>query len=528
MCRMTQIWAARSRWHHPYTDIERVAELFEVRADSIRRYLADPNHPFPQAADRVGARKLWALSPLYRYIDTCRPQLRSRIPRLCPLTDSLGPATFMGSTSFTPERMGWAYALHAWQPADGRGLVAVAYPEYLSHAASKVEIEQVAERFPNLTAIAFVTGTSTNVAHPWSQERQPEIYVYDRGYTGPFLRDDYGRASFGYGWFDLANLLRVDLPWFSSGLTDIEAIERWRPGAPVMRLTPGIGGKQFYAPNITEFGSSVLRTAEETALVNRVARHANQWIAQWNEYTEDGHDEQPNCPGLAQAAVAAIDDPGPPLSTADVTTVLHMRGPNHEAAARAQRAGWVAELWNPVIVDCSSLTVDQLGELGASWHARLKALPDAAGLELGFALPYGRIQRWRPPPVFLQDPQEPDMWIIQANNEIQITQPAAMRHAVGRLQRVELNSSFMGGFFVDDAGVSWPLPARNRHKYGIGSDSPRASELASTLSKLITDAAAPVAESGSPGSEVHRLRDHLIAMKAPLTMTRTEIAELLQ
>lgn len=523
---MNATWEARSRWHHPFTDIERVAELYDVRPDTIRHYLADQNNPFPREAERVGARKLWALSPLYRHIDTYRPQLRSRIPRLCPLTDSLGPATFLGTTSFTPERVQYAFALHAWQPADGRGPVAIAYPEELSHAASPYEIQEVAARFPALSAIAFATALTTNVAHPWNEERQPQIFVYDRDYTGPFP-DNHGQGWPGYGWFDLANLLRVDLPWFSGGLTDIEAIQQWSPEAPVMSITPGMNGKLCYAPSIAAFGAGAERTPDQMALVNRATANANRRIAEWYEYTAEGHDRWPNSQGLRQAAVAAVDTRAAPLSPTEIAKLLHLHGPSHKATGDARRAGWVVDLWNPVIVDCSSVTVDELGELGEQWRARLQKLPEDTGLELGFAEPYARIGQWSPDPIFLRDPQDPDIWIIQSGNVFHLTLPAAIPYSIGRLQRVELNSSFMGGFFVDDAGISWPLPARNRQKYSIGDDSPRAYDLAATLSKLIDNASTAVPERGLPGREVRRLRDHLVANEAPLTMTRAEITALI-
>jgi hypothetical protein len=40
------------------------------------------------------------------------------------------------------------------------------------------------------------------------------------------------------GWFDIANLLRCDIPYWPTPLRDHNAIMAWRPGAPIRKLGP--------------------------------------------------------------------------------------------------------------------------------------------------------------------------------------------------------------------------------------------------------------------------------------------------
>lgn len=65
-----------------------------------------------------------------------------------------------------------------------------------------------------------------NVEHDGA-ERKP---VYRHNPIGPY-------ANY-YSWADLANLLRVDIPWWSPLVSDLDAMLTWHPGAPVTRIAP--------------------------------------------------------------------------------------------------------------------------------------------------------------------------------------------------------------------------------------------------------------------------------------------------
>lgn len=175
------------------------------------------------------------------------------------------------------------------------------------------------------------------------------------------------------GWFDVAAILRVDLPWWPSGLTDIETIAAWRPNDPVrvLKATHWAGG-----------GASWLTRAAETA--NPETKSVVDTITSWVDYqicddcglTPDGHDRNIERPGLTRAAIADVPAYHSEYGPDDAARALHLIVDDPTIAHPAVRIGKIFDAWLPLTAwDTLILNRDELSSDRGPRH-----LPDATGV----------------------------------------------------------------------------------------------------------------------------------------------------
>lgn len=232
-----EYWQSLSRWFTPSLTAMGFAKKLGTSEASIRQHLAQ-NPDFPQPLER-GFRNRWSEAQCYDFLARYQPKPRSdrgvvsTVPRLYHHGTGLAPARFVAgevvsveAASGRPRR----WPVHLWEPADGRGQVAVAYT-----AAGRESGEHWAPRLlgalrKSSTVVVVTDGTCSLP----DGSAQPEVIVADRmGKRGGEVS-----ALWRFGWFDVAHLLRLDLPWWPSTLRNIDAIAAWRPGHERQALRP--------------------------------------------------------------------------------------------------------------------------------------------------------------------------------------------------------------------------------------------------------------------------------------------------
>ena len=121
--------------------------------------------------------------------------------------------------------------VHAWDPPDGRGHIAVGYPvgdcPGRHHTTGGIPPPRAAElgqrrRHPGRRGCTR--------GHPGLRRMQPAVWVADGCKTLVWGDVDGVRGVERGVWGDIANLLRADLPWWPRGLRERDAMLVWRPG----------------------------------------------------------------------------------------------------------------------------------------------------------------------------------------------------------------------------------------------------------------------------------------------------------
>ncbi|MBE5477896.1 hypothetical protein E3G68_005250 [Mycobacteroides abscessus] len=246
-------WLAKTCWREAFLTSSAVASILVVQESTVRQYAAKAVPGFPVPARRESGRNYWTPDQVFRYIQSDRRQLMGRIPRLYCSQSSIVPAKFLFaerrtivSDSHSPmERSSIDFAVHHWLPADGRGPIAVAYPgprrgddPGWKYAATLLAA------MPNVEAVALVTD---EVSIPHDHDGwQAAIGIAERGEPAldeldipcPVRDRDRRPVVAEWGWYELANLLRVDIPWWPALLRDIDQMVAWLPGAPRQKIRP--------------------------------------------------------------------------------------------------------------------------------------------------------------------------------------------------------------------------------------------------------------------------------------------------
>ena len=114
--------------------------------------------------------------------------------------------------------MSGSFAVHTWQPGDHGRPIAIAYPDrknsmYINNvgATTAALLEQLS---PQVEAVAVPDGgASRSLIIPGTPENEPTIVVAERNPV--YRRYPTSDGTAHYIWSDLANLLRVDIPWWS-------------------------------------------------------------------------------------------------------------------------------------------------------------------------------------------------------------------------------------------------------------------------------------------------------------------------
>lgn len=252
-------WSQLSMWDQPTLSYEDVADVLGMTVAGVRQaYARRATTGFPAPAMRRSRYSLWSPRQIYDYITTARPRLEPHIPALFPRTLGRRPmsSVFVAAEqwrdftpSLWPDPAAWEVAAHYWQPSDGRdGQIIVLYPATGGYAmdrdtAATVGAYYAETRFlAHSQAVAIVTDDSRPLP---GGGLQPAVLIFEhqaRKYP-PLcsirLRRRLARdvdattprpPGYELGWFDLAALLRCDLPWWPVLSRRVEVMARWRPG----------------------------------------------------------------------------------------------------------------------------------------------------------------------------------------------------------------------------------------------------------------------------------------------------------
>ncbi|MGV0808561.1 hypothetical protein [Mycolicibacterium setense] len=461
-------WQQDSQWFRPVLGIDSVAELFDIQPSSVRRYLTE-HSGFPEPSEQRGNRNFWTPASIYRHIWNTRPTRIQHIPRLCPLTDDLGPARFVESEIV--ETRGRTYVLHTWQPGDGRGPVGVAYSRNFELTNSDAAAHLLSLR-SYLSAIALA-GWGSGMQEP----HQPTISVADHAGT-----DWY---PWEIGWLDLAALLHVDIPWWSHGLTDIITMNAWRPGTPIAHIRPQLA--DFTAEHFEQCRPHDGSPADHA--LAELAATTDHALAVASGIWPNGHDDFPNRPGLQHAAMAILGpQPSIPASPDTIREALRHRVTDNDRAIRAVKAASGFEVLLPAIT-YQLLTIDgnHHSTLAGAWRDRLEPVDPLHRNEIGYHWVAHCMEQ--PPQQWWRDPLNPTVWAISdADGAIHATLGTRMP-ARGRIEEITIEDRCP--FFRDSSGHTFPVPSSGGSVHRtLGSGS--IFRLAAAILRLMNDASRDV------------------------------------
>jgi hypothetical protein len=171
---------------------------------------------FPQPSAERG-RNYFTGEQVFRYIVEHRRKARKVVPRLFPRVAEPAPAQFISAQRVSLPEVG-SFAIHIWQPADGDQPIAIAYPDRENtmniHNVARCTADLLKCLPPKIDAVAVPNGeTSPRKVDGDKYEYEPTIVVAER--NPGYRRDPISHGAARYAWSDLANLLRVDIPWWS-------------------------------------------------------------------------------------------------------------------------------------------------------------------------------------------------------------------------------------------------------------------------------------------------------------------------
>lgn len=535
-------WASATNWYIATLEAAHVAEILGIAEGSVRQYAAKPDMSpgFPQPAVRATGRpSLWTPDQIFRYILDARPQCADRIPRLyCPADTK--PAQFMYAESRYIERlspaMGQAvaeFAIHVWNPSDHRGLIAVAYPGQLEGQPWGYAAALLADLPESITAVALVTDdvsmrhdgwqTALGVAErgrPALDERQIQNQIPARDGRAPVVE---------MGWDYLANLLRVDIPWWGPLLRDMQAMCAWRPGTPRQKVRPR---DAFLSPaNFDRLVTAVPAANVEfvrdlTQRMHRLLEGDHIWVL------PVGDQERP---GLVQAAEPLHVLPHMPLTPTkgEYRALLHVPVADQSIAEQACQALRNVPGMDDVIATIARIDLADHGPLAAEWLQQLSKLGPVTGIEaneLGFTyIRYNALGSGATNIQYYRQPRNRHGWTVvidhpEFGKQIYIAL-ATQVDAVGVLTELELNGTT--AFFRDSEGHIWPMPAVSTNSgYSSGYDGTGPRDLFRAVRALTTDAATDLRHSPRPPLEHDPLWNRIHTTKAPLTITESDLASM--
>lgn len=479
------VWNDRSCWASTmWLDLDTTAAVTGLNADTIDDYVARNDSEFPRPnPERRGV--YFSAEHVFRYILKHRGQAHDVVPRLFPRVSEPPPARFMHAKTATLRDVG-SFAVHTWQPGDDGRPIAIAYPDrensiHINNvgAATAALLEQLS---PQVEAVAVPDGgASRSLIIPGTPENEPTIVVAERNPV--YRRYPTSDGTAHYVWSDLANLLRVDIPWWSFLLRDLDAMLAWQPGTPATPVAPYV--PDFDTSHIRALAgandSATLRAAIDT-LINRV-------VTRLNGNTRD--DGNRLTPGLTQAAFSTVDptQPLPELTAGQAAVILHHRAQSH-AAKQALR---VADHWAflPILTYVIEINRTSAGPMARQWVSRLADVAEDRRSELGFWFVSRYLSSGVRPVRWLTDPDNPTSWILQGDNAV-IYAGVGTRTSGANGQLVDAEMDSAAGFFHDGAGQIWPLPDTGFDYYGTGYSGGGPQRLAETLTTLTDDATADV------------------------------------
>lgn len=521
-------WVPLTQWYRPILDSGEVSSILGVSEDTVRQYVIRNREGFPAPADRQGASNLWTPDQIYRYIRARRPKLLPRVPRMyCPLETA--PARFLHAESHEVSNRGTAaeFVVHRWLPGDGRDAIAVAYP--LAPAADWVRfMPELLDRLSGVDAVAMVT-TDVGLL-PRNQGYQPTIGVIERGDAQAALTLKLpGQLGVGrvleYGWFDLANLLRRDVPWWAPHLRDKDDIEAWRPGRGVSALRPR--SSQYQESTLRDLNLHCPATdlGRLDNLTDRLNRICEQPLV---EHPLPTGIREP-VPGITQAADTVFRLPEEP-DYPDVDEMLWLLNQPVDdlATARSAAAQLPAGTGLSPFAAFGMRVAEPFSHLAWEWLADCVPTNESDSTAIGFASLHNELRSGEKLETYLRHPAFPDdsCWVARTNTGAYYVSAGTQVPAQGMLVEFTVGPTY--GFFRDSTGQVWPLPAARPGQYyttGHAGSGPKA--LLETVCALTVYAGRSAFKRWPDAPRPRRLWQYITRTTPPVHVTAAQLADLM-
>lgn len=510
-----EYWQALSRWFAPSLTAMGFAKKLGTSEASVRQHLAQ-TPGFPQPLER-GFRNRWSEAQCYDFLAQYQPKPRSdrgevsSVPRLYHHGVGLAPARFVAGEVVSVEAASGRahrWPVHLWEPADGRGQIAVAYT-----ASGRESGERWAPRLLGAlrksSAVVVVTDGTCSLP---DGSAQPEVIVADRlGRRG-------GEVStlWRLGWFDVAHLLRVDLPWWPYTLRSTEAIAAWRPGHECQALRP-----------VNDYYDEQILLGLIDGAVDESAPGA-RYIAEALNRRIEGRiclSSGPDVPGgverkgLMQAAFPrfrSTELPDPPIDW-EMRTLLCLRVPNRADRHAAMTLLNDRDELLPNI-GCTIRSGPGRGPLAQEWVTRLKPIgsdPESLGsmfAEAKLTTEQLGSAQWS----WWEDYENPDCWAIRsADDVVDATVGTRIPGIDGRwLVEFELDKNGESAFFRDNKGWVWPMPSMRTVYFNSGYGGTGPQNLVEAVTALRANAGADM-RFAAPMTEESPLSDLIFDTSPP-------------
>ena len=470
-------WMAHSHWYRRNLTAEHVGEIFS----SDPRVL--PSLPGFLAAYPLSLQTQWSLADIFNFLAEAHPHhVVSWVPRLFPLPAApTWPARMLFATSVEIGPGGQEFVVHAWDPPDGRGHIAIGYPVRDCPGATTPEAaSRLLGQLSWASAVVIPADEDAPRGHPALRRMQPAVWVADGCKTLVWSDVDGVRGVERGVWGDIANLLRADLPWWPRGLRERDAMLVWRPGDDPLAIAPATAERDPAALR------DVLTPDSSTGLRHTVARMVEAIEHDLCGHFRTGRDQYEPFPGLTHAAFAALDrEPPRPRTAGEAALFLHQQVANPLVAARAAVAGGY-----PIAHSAYAIKPENREHLLVhDWLSRLRPATTARRDEIGYQLALSMLPTelgpndHLAPTGYFVDTEWPDCWIVSSGETVIVTCGTSVP-ARGVLRQAYLAEG--AAFFLDSFGVAWPLPYKKPRPTNTDED------LAQALSRLMFDAGADV------------------------------------
>lgn len=505
-------------------DTAAFADLLGVSTAAFHKLTTrDARFPQPMVSGRPN---LWSLDQAYQYVKNRRPKRAAQIPRIYHDGNGLQPATWITAERHAPYAAHGnpePWIVHIWQPADDRGPVAVAYGDAGNSARAAMWAPRLLALLESVAAVAVVS----EEMHPLPGSVTPrgwqaDLVVADRRPgAGPA-----GVAVERYGWFDLANLLRVNLPWWPAGLRRLDDIQAWRPGAAPQSVRPS---DAIYDPNILNQLLAEAADADEAARCRPVVDIINARL-EAAIYDAPAHPDVPGGverPGLFQAAYPRDPNPTPPEppTLGELYPLMNLRVPSEAARKRA------VDLLShrDEVRSMVGITVrisEKCGPLAQEWISRLEPCDDPQSIGAMFARrTFPDEQRTRPCQ-WLYDPRADFGWIARSSDGEYHATVGTHMPATGRLTEFEVEAGWHAAFYRA-SGTVWPMPLGGSGYYTCGYHGTGPDNLIAAVNYLHMAADATLPNSSDTRGAPEALKQLVHTREAPLTVTEVQLAEVM-
>ena len=519
-------WQQQTQWGKARLDTGAFAQLLGISTAALHKLLArDERFPQPVVSGRP---YLWSSGQAYAYTALRRPKRLAQIPRIYHHGNGLMPANWIAAERHvlsTAQGSTTTWIVHVWQPADDRGPVAVAYTDDgVSERDALKGAPRLLDVLKSVSAVVVASEEWRQLPDSASPRRyQPEIAVAERR---PAPDGDSGVITDTYGWFDVANLLRVNLPWWPLGLRRLDEIEAWRPGA----------APQSVRAHATFFDEDILgRVLAEAADPAEAAQYkgtvevinARFEAALYDPPTKPDVPGEMERPGLFQAAYLRYRTPTPPEppSFYEILSLMNLRVPSE--AARQRAVDLLAHRDEVrAVVGATIVVSEHGGPLAQEWISRLRPCDDPQTLGASFACRTFTAEQAARPRQWWSDPLANFGWIAQTADGLYHATVGTQMPARGFLDEFEVELPWTAAFYRA-SGTVWPMPLGGEGYYTCGYRGTGPDNLIAAVTQLYAAADAVLSTSSSTTGAPAALKELIRTREAPLFVSEAEFARVM-